>query len=645
MIDSATGSANVPEGHPGKQSTVATLIPTRNSCLPRMTGGEKRVSERLEQKLEDDYLLWYDVPIGLKQRRPDFVVFHPRRGLLVLEVKDWKAETIQQADRTQFTLVTDRGLAKETSPLLQARAYALEIGVVLERDPALRHPEGHRHAGKLIMPWAYGVILANITRKQFIDGGLAAVIPDHLAICRDELYETADAEVFQEQLWAMFPQVFPVALTLPQIDRVRWHLFPELRVEPGSGQFGLFASSGESASRTLAIPDLVKVMDAQQEQLARSLGDEHRIIHGVAGSGKTMILGFRAMQLARALHKPILVLCYNKTLAARLEQLIGERGLSERVQVYNFHKWCRKMLVAYHEPLPPGHGKAFTDALPPAVIAGVDKGQIPRFQYGAVLIDEGHDFEPDWYKLIVQMIDPSTNSLLVLYDDAQNIYGQASRKKISWKSMGVQAQGRTTILKLNYRNTLEILAVARGFASELLAERPDEDDGIPLIAPESAGRRGPLPELIRTDTAAAQLDALIAQLRDEHAHGRPYSDMAVIFRNQWEGEKLQEALRREDIPSRLAEGNGKSSLFVVGDSVKLVTMHSSKGLEFPFVIIPGLGSLPKPGQGEADEARLLYVAMTRATERLVLIHHDDSVFSKRIRDSINEVQAQLAPPG
>lgn len=623
---------------------MATLIPTRNSCLPRMTGGEKRVSERLEQKLEDDYLLWYDVPVGLKQRRPDFVVFHPRRGLLVLEVKDWKADTIRQADRTQFTLVTERGLAKETNPLLQARAYALEIGVVLERDPALRHPEGSRHAGKLIMPWAYGVVLANITRKQFVEGGLAAVIPDHLAICRDELYETVDAEAFQERLWAMFPQVFPVALTLPQIDRVRWHLFPELRVEPGNGQFGLFAASGESASRALAIPDLVKVMDAQQEQLARSLGDEHRIIHGVAGSGKTMILGFRAMQLARALHKPILVLCYNKTLAARLDQLMGERGLGDKVQVYNFHKWCRQMLAAYHVELPEKGSADFFGQMVQRVIDGVDRGRIPRFQYGAVLVDEGHDFEPDWYKLIVQMIDPATNSLLVLYDDAQNIYGQANRKRTSWKSLGVQAQGRTTILKLNYRNTLEILAVARGFASELLAGRADDDDGVPLVAPESAGRRGPLPELVRTDTAADQLEVLIAQLRDEHAHGRPYSDMAVIFRHQWEGEKLQEALKREAIPSRLAEGNGKRSLFVVEDSVKLVTMHSSKGLEFPFVIIPGLGSLPKEGKSEADEARLLYVAMTRATERLLLIHHDDSVFSKRIRDSINEVQAQLAPP-
>ena len=619
---------------------MASLIPTRNSCLPRMTAGEKRLSERLEQKLEDDYLLWYDVPVGLKQRRPDFVVFHPRRGLLVLEVKDWKAETLRHADSTQFTLVTERGLVKENHPLLQARAYALEIGVVLERDPALRFPAGHRHAGKIIMPWAWGVVLSNISRKQFEEGGLDAVIPPHLAICRDEFYESVEAEDFQERLWAMFPQVFPVALTLPQIDRVRWHLFPELRVEPGSGQFGLFGPT-DAAVRPLEIPELVKVMDAQQEQLARSLGNEHRIIHGVAGSGKTMILGFRAMQLARTMERPILVLCYNKTLAARLEQLVGERGLAEKVQVYNFHKWCHKMLTAYHVELPPKGADSFFEQMVERVIDGVDCGRIPRFQYGAVLVDEGHDFEPDWYKLIVQMIDPATNSLLVLYDDAQNIYGQADRRKVSWKSLGVQAQGRTTILKLNYRNTLEILAVARGFAHELLAARADDDDGVPLIAPESAGRRGAVPELIRVETAPAQLTVLIAQLRDEHAHGRPWSDMAVIFRNQWEGEKLHEALEREGIPSRLAEGRGKGALFAVGDTVKLVTMHSSKGLEFPFVIIPGLGSLPKEGKDEAEEARLLYVAMTRATERLVLIHHDDSVFSKRIRDSINQVQGQL----
>jgi hypothetical protein len=620
---------------------MATLTPTRNGCLPRMTGGEKRLSERLESKLEDDYLLWYDVPIGLKQRRPDFVVFHPRRGMLVLEVKDWKAETIQHADSTQFTLITDRGLVKEANPLLQARAYALEIGVVLERDPALRHPASSRHAGKLVMPWAYGVVLANISRKQFVDGALDAVIPAHLTLCREDIFETVDAEAFQEKLWAMFPQVFPTAMTLPQIDRIRWHLFPEIRLAPGEGQFGLFDETGPIA-RPLEIPDLVKVMDAQQEQLARSLGDEHRVIHGVAGSGKTMILGFRAMQLARELGKPILVLCYNKTLAARLDQLIGERGLGEKVQVYNFHKWCHKMLTAYHVDLPAQGSRDFFAQMVQKVIDGVEKGQIPRFQYGAVLIDEGHDFEPDWYKLIVQMIDPSTNSLLVLYDDAQNINGRADRRKFTWKSLGVQAQGRTTILKLNYRNTLEILAVARGFASELLDAQAGEDDGVPLIAPESAGRRGAVPELIRSTSASEEIATLVSQIRDEQAHGRKLDDIAVLFRHNRQGEQWRDALDRAGINCRLADDKGKASLFLVRDAVRVISMKSSKGLEFPVVIIPGLGQMPAAAEDETQEARLLYVAMTRATERLVLIHHEDSLFSARIRASINDVSGQLS---
>jgi len=78
---------------------MATLIPALGTCLHRMTAGEKRLAERLEQKLEDDYLLWYDVPIGPKQTYPDFVVLHPHRGALILETKDWHLSTIHSATR------------------------------------------------------------------------------------------------------------------------------------------------------------------------------------------------------------------------------------------------------------------------------------------------------------------------------------------------------------------------------------------------------------------------------------------------------------------------------------------------------------------------------------------------------------------
>ena len=85
---------------------MATLIPALGACVSRMTSGEKRLAERLEQKLDADYLLWYDVPIGAHYAHPDFVVMHPRRGLLVLEVKDWRLGTIQRADKQSWDIIS-----------------------------------------------------------------------------------------------------------------------------------------------------------------------------------------------------------------------------------------------------------------------------------------------------------------------------------------------------------------------------------------------------------------------------------------------------------------------------------------------------------------------------------------------------------
>ena len=52
---------------------MATLIPALGSCVARMTPGERRTAERLEQKLDADYLLWYDVAVGPRHldRRTD----------------------------------------------------------------------------------------------------------------------------------------------------------------------------------------------------------------------------------------------------------------------------------------------------------------------------------------------------------------------------------------------------------------------------------------------------------------------------------------------------------------------------------------------------------------------------------------------
>jgi hypothetical protein len=75
----------------------------------------------------------------------------------------------------------------------------------------------------------------------------------------------------------------------------------------------------------------------------------------------------------------------------------------------------------------------------------IETGFIPGGQYMALLIDEAHDFEEAWLRLATRMVSPSTQSLLVLYDDAQSIY-QKKRRQFSLASVGIQAQGRTSIL-------------------------------------------------------------------------------------------------------------------------------------------------------------------------------------------------------
>jgi hypothetical protein len=197
-------------------------------CLVSHDFGERRFAQRLEAKLEDDYLCWYDVPIGEKSRHPDFVVFHPSRGLLVLEVKDWNLDTIRQIDKQDVLLMTNRGLVADTNPLVQARQYMFHVTDLLQRDPQLVWPTGSLK-GKVFFPYGHGVVLTNISRAAFEKGTLERYCRLTWSSARMRC-SSVDPEAFQKRLWEMFPIKFTHKLSLPQIDRVRWHLFPEIRM-------------------------------------------------------------------------------------------------------------------------------------------------------------------------------------------------------------------------------------------------------------------------------------------------------------------------------------------------------------------------------------------------------------------------------
>jgi len=618
---------------------MATLIPAYSTVAGRMTNGEKRLAQRLEEKLEDDYLIWYDVPVGRKRLHPDFIILHPLRGLIVLEVKDWSLEAIKEANPETFTVLMPDGEKNRENPLKQARKYALAIANQLQRDKQLIQHTGP-HQGKLAFPYSYGVVFPNIKRKDLdtkylFEPMLEEVLPSNLVICQDEMVPSVDPMDFQERLWNLATYHFGEPLTPAQIDRIRWHIFPEIRIIDS-------LSKPETSDEDVTIPDILRVMDLQQEQLARSLGDGHRVIHGVAGSGKTMILVYRCIHLAETIDKPILVLCYNVSLAAMLRQKLHTEGLGHRVTIRNIHKWCSDLLWKHRIQKPSWNqfeGDAYYDEIVRRALDGVKSGRIPAGQFGAVMIDEGHDFKPEWYQLVVQMVDPDIDSLLVLYDDAQSIYEKQQRQSFSFKSVGIKAQGRTRILKVNYRNTEEILGIAYEFARELLTPTEGKDDDNPvLVQPETAGRHGPPPQLIKLPSFRQEVDYLAEQVKAFHDQGTPWNDIGIIYRTKFMAEEVSSRFQREGIPVEWINRDRNSRNYdATQDSIKLVTMHSSKGLEFPIVCIPGLGFMPNSKGDPEDEARLLYVAMTRAIEVLVLSCDRRSEFVERLEGALEKV--------
>jgi len=88
---------------------------------------------------------------------------------------------------------------------------------------------------------------------------------------------------------------------------------------------------------------------------------------------------------------------------------------------------------------------------------------------------------------------------------------------------------------------------------------------------------------------------------------------------------------------------------ITSDAVSLMTLHGSKGLEFPAVFLCGVakGLIPNAGQrgtsSEEEERRLFYVGMTRAKDELVLLHYgEESPFLADLPAALIEKSAAQA---
>lgn len=216
----------------------------------------------------------------------------------------------------------------------------------------------------------------------------------------------------------------------------------------------------------------------------------------------------------------------------------------------------------------------------------------------------------------------------LVYDNAQAIF--KGREMPVWRRLGIDARGRTTVLKINYRNTGQILSFAKQFAADVIgAPGVQGDDEAAVLIPEGGGREGPEPEVRRCVSFDAEVHAIAEWLSARKHAGYEWPQMAVLYPQHHIGDAFARIFRKREIPIDIARDH-RNRVSVAVPAVRMLTMHASKGLEFPCVAIGGLGALGSSKTALEDDVRLTYVAITRATHEAFLTYSRISSLVERL---------------
>jgi superfamily I DNA/RNA helicase/mRNA-degrading endonuclease RelE of RelBE toxin-antitoxin system len=238
--------------------------------------------------------------------------------------------------------------------------------------------------------------------------------------------------------------------------------------------------------------------------------------------------------------------------------------------------------------------------------------------YDAVIIDEAQDLDPSALRLLVRLC-ASPNRLFITADANQSIYGSG----FAWNDVhsDLRFQGRTAILRTNYRSTCEIGEAAQSYLAggaldTEAVERSYINRGEPPIV--RAVRRSP-------DEIQLLAQFLPAAVR---ACRLGMGACAILCPTQKAGQALATALTQQGLQATFMSGQ---ALDLERPSIKVMTLSSSKGLEFPVVALAGFlssssyGYLPPTiAQEERTETfeqrrRTIFVGMTRAMRTLLVI--------------------------
>lgn len=265
--------------------------------------------------------------------------------------------------------------------------------------------------------------------------------------------------------------------------------------------------------------------------------------------------------------------------------------------------------------------------------AAINSGEYsPKTRYASVIVDEAQDFGAPEYRFLAALTGnrydrPMPHSLFICGDGHQRVYGRSG----SLKECGINVHSRSRALEVCYRSTRKI----REYAENILCgvETRDMNGDNERFAGVASLEEGvpPVEKFFLHGDYDAMNDFIIESFKKWHDNGVRYSDMAVFLRNagRFKGDErylynTAKTLNDNGIPAVQVSRQHRDP---GGETVKVMTMHRAKGLQFHGVVI-NLTHWPHHDNDAKEEAQLkseldqekqlLYMAIMRATSRVVI---------------------------
>ncbi|MDA8325390.1 MAG: nuclease-related domain-containing protein, partial [Nitrospiraceae bacterium] len=165
---------------------MATVIPDSalNDRAYGINTGEKYLLKKLKEALPDDCLVWHNIDLP-NHYQPDIVAYVPRLGIIIFEVKDWAAQTINTIEQDFWEIQADGHTKRIKSPLEQVRAYYFELAQLFQKKGILLREDGN-YKGSFRLPIAHVVAFTNMRRSDMPENARQHLDPQKF-IFRNEL--------------------------------------------------------------------------------------------------------------------------------------------------------------------------------------------------------------------------------------------------------------------------------------------------------------------------------------------------------------------------------------------------------------------------------------------------------------------------